>query len=185
MLSVELERRLSNLPRDTFLGPTGFRTKALFKDHPQAEGNGEYQVFFIGKEKSSKDYISLKEVYMAIEDPTEYEFAMVVFGSYRHWLHIAELSWAKDHVAEWRNELQMKIKSGAIKGVVNLVDDDYTKETTKLQALKYLANSDYAEKITTSKAKKTAKKDSIAQAVSSEMSEDFKRLGITPLRSVK
>lgn len=181
-LSVNLERRLNDLPKDTFLGPTGFYTKALFRDHPQSMGVLDSNVFFIGKEKSTDDYISLKEVYMAIEDPTEYEFAMKTFGSFRHWLHIADLSWAKEHVAEWRHELAMKLKSKSVKDIVSLAGDEFVKETTKLQALKYLANSDYAEKTTATKIKKDKVKEAIRREGDDDIADDFERLGITPIR---
>ena len=182
-LNVNLEKRLSDLPKDTFLGPTGFYTKALFKDHPQATSSDkDTHVFYIGKEKSSEDYIALKEVYMAIEDPTEFEFAMKTFGSYRHWLHITELSWAKDYVSEWRHELAMKLKSKSIKDIVNLAGDEFVKETTKFQAMKYLANSDYAEKTTATKAKQAKVKEAIRREGDDDIASDFERLGITPIR---
>lgn len=182
VLDLELERRLNNLPKDTFLGPTGFYTKALFKDHPQALADTGDQLFFIGKEKSTDKYISLKEVYMQIEDPTEYEFAMKVFGSYRHWKTISELGWAKDYVAEWRYELALKLKSKNIKDIVALASDEFVKETTKFQAMKYLANSDYADKTTATTKKNTQRKEAINNSVLKEVSDDFERLGITPIK---
>ena len=158
------------------MGPTGFRTSSLFRDHPTKSVDEEYAVFLISKEKSTDEYIALKEVYIAIGDTTEYEFAMKVFGSFRHWLQLTKLAWVKDHVAEWRHELAVKVKSQSVRGVIELVDEEETKETTRLQALKWLANGEFAEKLPESKKKQQAKQDKINRDVSSDVSDDFARL---------
>lgn len=178
MLSVQLEQRLEKLPKSKFLGPSGFRTSSLFRDHPTKSYDPEYAEFYISKEKSTSEYIALKEVYMAIGDVTEYEFAIKVFGSFRHWKQLTKLAWVKDHVAEWREELAIKLKSQAVRGIVELVDEEWVKETTKLQGLKWLAQSEFAEKTTQTKQKKAEKQDRITRGVSMEIQDDFERLGI-------
>lgn len=179
-LNAKLEQRLSKLPKKSFMSTSGFRTASLFRDHPTLPVNKEWNFFYIGKESSDDEYIALKEVYMSIEDPTEYEFAIKVFGSFRHWKLISGLWWAKDHVAEWREELAVKLKSKAIKDVVSLVDSEFVKETTRLQGLKWLANSEYAEKPTETKKKASSKKEAIDKEVLRDVSDDFERLGIQP-----
>lgn len=181
-LSVELQKRLNKLDRTKFRYAGGFRTSSLFRDHPTKAHEDEYCMFYINREVSD-EYIALKEIYMQIADPTEYQFAMTVFGSYRHWKQIAKLVWVKPYVEEWREELEIKLKSEAIIGITALADDPEIKETTKLQSLKWLAQSEYAAKKTETQKKKEAKEDRVQMAVVDTVKDDFERLGIQP-RSV-
>lgn len=179
-LSEELQKRLSKIDRSTFRHAAGFRTAALFRDHPSKAHDPEYCLFYMGREFSDDQYIALKEVYMQIADPTEYQFAMAVFGSMRHWNEISDLVWTRDRVAEWRKELEIKLRSEAIMGIIDLVDDPETKETTKFQSLKWLAQSEFAEKETASTKKKKIKEAKVKDAVVDTISSDFERLGISP-----
>lgn len=179
-LSEELRKRLSKIDRSTYRYGHGFRTAALFRDHPTKQHDEEYCLFYMGREFSDDQYIALKEVYMQIADPTEYQFAMVVFGSMRHWKEINDLVWTRDRVKEWRLELETKLRSEAIMGIVDLVDDPEIKETTKFQSLKWLAQSEFADKETATTKKKKAKEKQVTDSVVNTVASDFERLGITP-----
>jgi hypothetical protein len=51
------------------------------------------------------------EKYKEIGDPTEYQTALVLLGSWRHWEHLTGCEWFKEHVTRWRNELAVKMES--------------------------------------------------------------------------
>jgi len=55
-----------------------------------------------------------KEVYLELCDPTEWEPAMYLLGSWAHWKKIADNSAVAPFIAEWRKELKIKLKSVAI-----------------------------------------------------------------------
>lgn len=55
-----------------------------------------------------------KEVYMELADPTEYEPAMYLIGDWNHWKRIANDSACSIFIAQWRDELKVKLKSMAI-----------------------------------------------------------------------
>ena len=178
MLDGKLRKRLSEVDRSKFRHDYGFRTSSLFRDHPTKAVEPEFCMFYINREFSNDEYIALKEVYMQIADPTEYEFAMVVFGSFKHWKLLSDLFWTKDKVAEWRDELEIKLKSQAVLGIADMAYDPEIKETTKLQSLKWLASSEFAEKKTKTAKAKEEKEQAIVSGVIDNVRDDFERLGI-------
>ncbi len=83
--------------------------------------------------EESKTYVSLRKQYLLLEDPTEYEIASRYFESWTHWKKVRESAKIKPHVDEWREELETKLKSRGVKGIMAKSDDgDY-------QSHKYLA----------------------------------------------
>lgn len=87
-----------------------YRTQSLFKELK----NPKYPYFFNLSEQDAPDSISLKKRYMAIADPTEYKFAIKMFGNFTHWKKLCGLTWFKPLVEEWRAELATKIESESI-----------------------------------------------------------------------
>jgi hypothetical protein len=58
---------------------------------------------------------SLKQLYLQENDPTEYEFAQKHFANWDHWQTIAKSWYLKDHVAKWREELEIRITTDALR----------------------------------------------------------------------
>lgn len=86
-------------------------------------------------EYDGKIYPSLKRLYLNMEDPVEYEFASTYLLGWKHWLRICENKLFKDTVEEWREELQLKIRSQAIKDIIDMTADEKS-----FQAAKWLAD---------------------------------------------
>lgn len=64
---------------------------------------------------NGKVYPSIKRLYLETEDPTEYEFATSYFLSWGHWLRICENKAVRKYIDEWREELEYKLRSQAVK----------------------------------------------------------------------
>jgi hypothetical protein len=92
-------------------------TKALFIEltAPELQDNCLYSISNVPKERNGKIYPSLYELYMAEDDILEHDFARKYFESYAHWCIICESWWMRDIVAQWREELSIRIKSDALK----------------------------------------------------------------------
>lgn len=67
---------------------------------------------------------SLKDLYMEVGDPTEYQFAIEAFGSFDYWLEILggeqygiHPKYIRQHILEWRNELEVKLRSEGIRNL--------------------------------------------------------------------
>ena len=72
---------------------------------------------FTLKDHDHKGYLSLYRLYMEMEDPTEYEFANTYLGGWVHWELLCRASWFIPYVTRWRLELDLKMKSQAIKKI--------------------------------------------------------------------
>lgn len=69
-------------------------------------------------ELNGKIYPSLYLLYMATEDVTEFEFASKYMESFTHWERLCECTWFKDHVSQWRKELELKIRAKALRTII-------------------------------------------------------------------
>lgn len=63
-------------------------------------------------------YPSLKRLYIEFEDPTEYDFANTYLLGWRHWQKLIGNKMLLNHVQEWREELEFKLRA---KGVKNMM----------------------------------------------------------------
>jgi hypothetical protein len=89
-------------------------------------------------------YKSLYRLYMDHEDPTEFSFAETYLDGYAHWARLCECLWFKEYVERWRSELDLKLKSRAIKTVIDTAADNYSK--SQFEAVKILLNPPWREK---------------------------------------
>lgn len=90
-----------------------YRTQSLFLEL----GYGDEAVFTlkdIDHSLNDKSYISLKRLYLECEDPTEYEFATQHLLGWKHWQRLCENKILRKHIDEWRDELEVKLRSQAI-----------------------------------------------------------------------
>jgi hypothetical protein len=118
-----------------------FRTQSLFRE--MNYGTNDQDPIYTLKAKDPQGKLpSLKDVYMECADPTEYEFAMAAFGSWQHWEALCKLSWMEAYVLMWRDELEVKLRSEAIKVIIN-----ETKEgKAKYNAAKFLSDGGWKPK---------------------------------------
>lgn len=63
-------------------------------------------------------YPSLKRLYLLTNDPTEYKFATTYLLGWKHWMRLCENKALKNHIEDWRFELEIKIRSEGIKEVM-------------------------------------------------------------------
>lgn len=120
--------------QDTMLDSMGkFRTQSLFLEL----GYGTEAIFTLKDQDHThegKEYLSLKRLYLEFEDPTEYEFATTVLLGWKHWQRMCENKVIRKYIDEWRDELEVKLRSRAI--------IDAIKEARKghFQAAKWVAD---------------------------------------------
>lgn len=94
-------------------------------------------------EYKGKTLPSLKRIYMELEDPTEYEVAIHVFGSWPHWLRLLENKAIRQEIDKWREELELKIRSKALKAMLDTASFEGAKGTA---AAKYLAERGWVKR---------------------------------------
>lgn len=81
-------------------------------------------------------YPSLKKLYLKEEDPTEYTFADKYLLGWQHWKRLNENKALSKHFEEWREELELKIRSQAVRDMMNLC----ASESGNFSAAKFLAD---------------------------------------------
>ena len=124
------------------------QTKALFFETTLPEYRLEMEPEWTLKEKDhlahdGKTYRSMKKIYLEMEDVTEYEFALATLGSFTHWETLCKSPWFKEHIEQWRKELNLKLKARGMKSIIKAATTD---ENLSFQAMKYLADNQYLDK---------------------------------------
>ncbi len=69
-------------------------------------------------------YPSLFQLYMEMDDLTEYEFAIKYFESYAHWKEISNSTWFSPYIGQWREELELKIKARNLRSLIQKAEQD-------------------------------------------------------------
>lgn len=93
-------------------------TKSLFMEFELAEKvHSVYTLKDQDHTLSGKTYPSLRRLFVESEDLTEYSFAVTHLAGWPHWKKITEQEWFKPYLAEWREELLIRVKSHALKRV--------------------------------------------------------------------
>lgn len=168
--------------QDQLKGPNGkVRTQSLFYElcyHDPSDALFTVKEHDI--EAHGKHYVSLHKLYVSMvpNDPTEYEFAMTVFGSWDVWSTICKSPLIKPHVNKWRKEVEVKVKSQAIQAIALEMKEG---GRSSFSAAKLLLEKGWLDKDNASQAKKKLQakeeEDQNKQALSL-LSEDAARLGI-------
>lgn len=75
-------------------------------------------------EYKGKYYPSLKRLYLELEDPTEYEFANTYLLGWKHWRRLCENKLIRKQIDEWREELELRLRSKGVKEMIALASSD-------------------------------------------------------------
>jgi hypothetical protein len=126
-----------------FKDPNGrFRIQSLFLEENKSKD--QEPLFSLKRYQLEGNPPSLYLQYMEIADPTEYAFAMKVFGDWDHWQAIQDSRWFRSHIAIWRDDLKNKLRSTHYEMIRAYATDKTAKASDRLTAIKWLAsNSGY------------------------------------------
>lgn len=89
-----------------------------------------------------KTYLSIQRLYMETNDPTEYNFAIKYFDSWKHWKMVRECPWMKPVYNEMKEELELKIRAQAVATLREFADD----AKNGVQVNKWLVEKGYNDK---------------------------------------
>ena len=141
---------------------------------------GNSDPLFTIRSHEKRGLISLRNLYLkfAVDDPSEAEFAVTVFGDVAFWEHMKTRKDIEPYVEEWRETATILRKSKAFKVLASEVS---TKGKNSYQAAKYLIEEPWKikEAVTPKgkvEAKKALKRTATKAFESKEVSEDIKRL---------
>lgn len=121
---------------------------------------------------------SFRRLYLELEDPTEYLPATKLLGGWQHWEYLSRLDWFLDYMAPIREELEIRIRSKALQG---LIAAGRSSAKFNVNAARYVADGTY--KGTTrgrpSNAEVKAERDRRAK-IGERVMNDMERLGLKP-----
>lgn len=166
--------QLRNPPRKGWPGKT-YRTRSLFiETHTQ----GPEPLMTLKEhdiEVNGKKLLSLRRIYLEIGDPTEYQVAMEVLGSWDHWNRLLESTVVKPYIDAMREELEIVNRSQALQALRKTALYEGAKGTV---AAKYIAEQAWKSTRGRPSKEEKAKQLRIESAIEKEMSEDAERLGL-------
>lgn len=121
----------NNQQPNPFKGEGGhWRTTSLFHGAPYATD----PLFHIE---------DLKQLYLQMEDLTEYAFATKYLGGWEHWKALLKSYWFMEHLNKWRTELELKLKAEALQA---LIDESRIGGKNSYDAKKYLISKGWVAK---------------------------------------
>jgi len=125
-------------------------------------------------EFEGKLYPSIKKLYMAEEDPTEYEFATKHFLGWKHWKRLNDNKTLSPYFEEWREELEVKVRSQAIRDIMGMCAES---AQGSFAAAKWLADRGWDKRGAGRPSKEDiAKKNSMDSRIKGEFDADVLRM---------
>lgn len=117
-------------------------------------------------------YPSLKKLYLAHEDPTEYDFACTYLLGWEHWQRICRNKRFGEMVKGWREELELKLRSQAVRDIIELSSGD-----KGFQAAKWIADKGWDKRLAGRPSKEDIDREVAMQTrISDEYNADVTRL---------
>jgi hypothetical protein len=148
--------------------------KVLFVENDPTKMTAVYTLKDEDHTVDNRVFPSLRRLFVESEDLTEYLFAETHLGGWGHWCKLKECSWFPYH--QWREELEVRVKSKALRNVQDIVRDNKHKDN--LQASKFILQDGWKKK---ERVGRTTKEKIKQEANSlfkekSETAEDLERL---------
>lgn len=128
-----------------FRNATGqWYTNRLFLERSYTVNDKSNTIYTLRNEDHPEGYVSLYRLYMEEADPTEYAFADKYLDGYQHWQLLCSSTWFKPYIEQWREELETRIKSSALKTIERISKDNSHKN--QFEAIKILLSLGWKEK---------------------------------------
>lgn len=158
-------------------GRGGYIIKMLFVEYDPEKMNCLYTIKDHDVTIDNRTFPSLRRCYVETEDLTEYHFAQTYLGSWEHWQKIKDCDWFP--YTEWREELEVRVKSKALDNIQGIVRDPSHKDN--FSASKFLLQDGWKSKGPKNTVGRPTKEKIKTEANKlfknkSEVQEDFERL---------
>ena len=124
-------------------------------------------------EKWGRTIYPLRDIYLALEDPTEYKVALYTLGSWDHWKKILANPDIKFEIDSMREELELKLMSKGIEMAI----ENATGVNGNFQASKWLASKGWANGKGRPSKEAIAKTEKQMSTVAEFFREDLQRIG--------
>lgn len=155
--------------------------RAIFTEFSHSGNAPEGHTLLTLSREPKHGYPSLYQIYRKYcdDDPTEFTFAMEVWGSWEHWARICTTNEIKPYIDEWREENKQRQKAKTVKAMFDSMHKG------SYQAAKFLYDNGFIEekpKKHTNKFRGIAKQNALRAQEDDDTSDDAKRLGFTVVK---
>lgn len=159
-----------------------FYTQGLFKEMSYGK---ERNCVMTLKNEDFDELVSFKRIFVELGDPSGYLPAMVLFGSWDHWLKLCDCPWFLQELKRSMDELEVKLRAEAL---VEIKEISQGTSGSALAAAKYIASASWSvsssakgkigrpKKGSTKQEQEKEKK--IVSIVQQETNQDYERLGL-------
>jgi hypothetical protein len=156
-----------------------YRTQSLFWEMRSSALDPIYTTKDEDIVRDKVTYKSLKKIYMSYDHAPgfEYDFALATLGSWNHWLKLCNNATEEIRVMikEWRDELDMRIKSQNINAIMVQARDNDAKG---LQAAKYLVEKGYTKRAGRPSKEDVDRELKVDAKAAREQQDDMERIGL-------
>ncbi len=147
-------------------------TQSLFLEIGYHEDRAIYTLKDQDHEYKGNTYISLKRLYLDMEDTTEYEFSNTYLLGWQHWKRLKANKALAKHFAEWEEELELSLKAQGVRAIIDQAADD-----KGFQAAKWLVDKGWDKRTAGRPSKNEKLKEERIQAgLDDEFAGDVVRL---------
>lgn len=162
--------------KDTLTDHVGtYRTLSLYRELNTSNLEPVLTLKEVDYEYKGKILPSLHRIYMDIADPTEYEVAMHVFGSWRCWNRQLNSKVIIEHIAEWRDQLEVKLRSDAIRAITQA---STAEGTAGVGAARYLAERGWEKRAGRPSKLEIERQKKIHAGINGAVEDDAERMGV-------
>jgi hypothetical protein len=124
-----------------------------------------------------KGFVDVHEMFVQSNDPTGYTFSIAAFDSWAHFQHLSSnCQWFQKHLAMWQSELEVKMRSDAIRSLAVIADSDH--RNASVTAMKYVAEKGWESKRGRPSKAEIAKERKQHQQIKDDLKEDASRLNL-------
>ena len=150
-----------------------FITQSLFLEFGYNQALAVYTLDDHDKTWRDKLYPSVKRLYLAEDDPTEYAFATKHLYSYAHWERLCTTTTIlKPHIDAWRRELRIRLRSQGVADMIKRAGED-----NACTAAKWLAEGKFDLRAPGAPSKADREETAAIEAgMVSEVGEDLERI---------
>ena len=141
------------------MGHTYMTYSLFFETHPTHSQKGPYYTL---KDREHRGLPSMKQLYMSCKDLTEYDQAILLLGSWDHWVVLSKSAWFAKKVEAWHEELEIKLRSEAIRKMV---------ESDRPDAAKWIAERKWESKRGRPSKEEVTREKRIHAGIGSEVDE--------------
>jgi hypothetical protein len=121
-----------------------YRTASLFKESYVSHVSKEkYPPLFTLKPRDTDGLLSMGKIFIDLEDPTGYQVAIKLLGSYDHWKELCKAKWFIPYLQAWEEELEIKLQSQALVKIKEIASGDTSQS---IQAAKFLNDKGWKPK---------------------------------------